>query len=116
MAVRTRVEAPVARFAPLEAKLQAPRRRPGLVARYSLVDRLRSSTEDPIVYVSAPAGYGKTTLMAHWADADSRPFAWVSLDDGDNDPVALLTYVADQGWIDKEFIAARPVASTTCSR
>ncbi|HVN61184.1 MAG TPA: AAA family ATPase, partial [Gaiellaceae bacterium] len=89
-----RPQAPAARFAPLEAKLEPPRRRPGLVARYSLVDRLRASVADPIVYVAAPAGYGKTTLMAHWADADERPFAWVSLDGGDNDPVALLTYVA----------------------
>jgi LuxR family transcriptional regulator, maltose regulon positive regulatory protein len=88
------VTTPVVRFAPLEAKLEPPRRRPGLVARYSLVDRLRESAADPIVYVSAPAGYGKTTLMAHWADADRRPFAWVSLDEGDNDPAALLTYVA----------------------
>jgi LuxR family maltose regulon positive regulatory protein len=94
MALRTMVTAPAARFAPLEAKLEPPRRRPGLVARYSLVDRLRDSVADPIVYVSAPAGYGKTTLMAHWADADRRPFAWVSLDEGDNDPAALLTYVA----------------------
>ena len=86
--------APGARFAPLEAKLEPPRRRPGLVARYALVDRLRASADDPIVYVAAPAGYGKTTLMAHWADADERPFAWVSLDAGDNDPLALLTYVA----------------------
>ena len=92
--LRPAAQTPAARFAPLEAKLEPPRRRPGLVARYSLVDRLRASAADPIVYVSAPAGYGKTTLMAHWADADSRPFAWVSLDDGDNDPVALLTYVA----------------------
>ena len=90
----SRREAPASRFAPLEAKLEPPRHRPGLVARYSLVDRLRASAADPIVYVAAPAGYGKTTLMAHWADADERPFAWVSLDNGDNDPVALLTYVA----------------------
>ena len=89
-----RAPAPAARFAPLEAKLEPPRRRSGLVARYGLVDRLCASAADPIVYVSAPAGYGKTTLMAHWADADERPFAWVSLDAGDNDPIALLTYAA----------------------
>jgi LuxR family transcriptional regulator, maltose regulon positive regulatory protein len=94
MATRSAVKPHAARFAPLEAKLEPPRRRPGLVARYSLVDRLRDSAADPIIYVAAPAGYGKTTLMAHWADADERPFAWVSLDVRDNDPVALLTYVA----------------------
>ncbi len=42
----------------------------------------------------APAGYGKTTLLAQWDAADRRPFAWVSLDASDNDPVVLLTYVA----------------------
>jgi LuxR family maltose regulon positive regulatory protein len=44
--------------------------------------------------VTAPAGYGKTTLLAQWGEADGRPFAWVSLDAGDNDPLTLLTYVA----------------------
>ncbi len=44
--------------------------------------------------IAAPAGYGKTTLLAQWAHADSRPFAWVSLDARDDDPVALMTYVA----------------------
>ncbi len=42
----------------------------------------------------AGPGYGKTTLVAQWTDADERPFAWVSLDDRDNDPVVLLTYIA----------------------
>jgi LuxR family maltose regulon positive regulatory protein len=46
------------------------------------------------VSVTAPAGYGKTTLLAQWAARDDRPFAWVSLERRDNDPVALLTYVA----------------------
>ena len=47
-----------------------------------------------VVSVSAPAGYGKTTLLAQWAANDKRPFAWVSLDDRDNDPAAFLTYLA----------------------
>jgi LuxR family maltose regulon positive regulatory protein len=42
----------------------------------------------------APAGYGKTTLLARWAEADPRPFAWVALDGGDDDPVVFLRYVA----------------------
>jgi LuxR family maltose regulon positive regulatory protein len=46
------------------------------------------------VAVFAGPGYGKTTLVAQWADADERPFAWVSLDERDNDPVVLLTYIA----------------------
>ena len=39
--------------------------------------------------VVAPAGYGKTTLLAHWAEADPRPFAWVALDGRDDDPVRI---------------------------
>jgi len=41
--------------------------------------------------VSAPAGYGKTTLLALWREQDARPFAWVSLDAADNDPVAFVS-------------------------
>jgi LuxR family maltose regulon positive regulatory protein len=49
----------------------------------------------PIVLVVAPPGYGKTTLLSQWAEADGRAFAWVSVDQGDNDPKMLLTYVAE---------------------
>ena len=42
----------------------------------------------------APAGYGKTTLLSEWAACDGRPFAWISLDEQDNDPVHLLAHVA----------------------
>ena len=45
--------------------------------------------------VTAPAGYGKTTLLAQWAEHDGRAFAWVSVDETDNDPKVLLTYVAE---------------------
>ena len=48
----------------------------------------------PLVTVVAPAGYGKTTFLARWAEADPRPFAWVALDSRDDDPVVLLRYVA----------------------
>jgi LuxR family maltose regulon positive regulatory protein len=46
------------------------------------------------VTVTAPAGYGKTTLLSQWAEADGRPVVWLSLDERDNDPSVLLTYVA----------------------
>ena len=48
----------------------------------------------PLVTVVAPAGYGKTTFLARWSEADPRPFAWVALDGRDDDPVVLLRYVA----------------------
>ena len=43
----------------------------------------------------APAGYGKTTLLSQWAERNGQAFAWVSVDEGDNDPRVLLTYVAE---------------------
>jgi LuxR family transcriptional regulator, maltose regulon positive regulatory protein len=75
------------------SKLAAPPRRPGIVDRPVLVDGLVSATQAQVVLVSAPAGYGKTTLLALWRERDERPFAWVSLDAADNDPVALVAGV-----------------------
>ena len=43
----------------------------------------------------APAGYGKTTLLSQWAEADDQAFAWVSMDEPDNDPKVLLTCIAE---------------------
>lgn len=65
-----------------------------MLRRTSLVDHLRETRDARVVSIVAPAGYGKTTVLAQWAKRDRRPFAWVSLDDADNDPVVLLTYVA----------------------
>ena len=48
----------------------------------------------PIVFLSAGPGWGKTTLLGEWASRSRRPFAWVSLDENDNDPIVLLTYIA----------------------
>ena len=77
------------------AKLWRPRARPGSVRRSSLIDRLARSASRPIVSVVAPAGYGKTTLLAQWAERNGQAFAWVSVDEADNDPKVLLTYVAE---------------------
>src|SRR3954468_825527 len=54
-----------------------PRFRPGLVARERLVARLCGARDVPLVLVVAPAGYGKTTVLAEWAEQDDRPFAWI---------------------------------------
>jgi LuxR family maltose regulon positive regulatory protein len=58
-----------------------------------LVDRLATASE-PIISVVAPPGYGKTTLLAQWAERRSGPVAWVSCDGADNDPVVLLSALA----------------------
>ena len=77
----------------VEVKLAPPLPRPGTVAKADLIARLCASTL-PFVAVVAPAGYGKTTLLARWADADPRPFAWVALDGRDDDAVVFLRYIA----------------------
>jgi LuxR family maltose regulon positive regulatory protein len=81
-------------FEILQSKLAIPSLRRGLVPRTALVNRLKASHEARVFSVAAPAGYGKTTLLAQWAARDQRPFAWVSLERRDDDPVALLTYIA----------------------
>jgi LuxR family maltose regulon positive regulatory protein len=65
------------------------------VARPFLIERLRGGDRHPIVSVVAPPGYGKTTLLAQWAERNGQAFAWVSVDDADNDPKVLLSYVAE---------------------
>ena len=81
-------------FPVLETKLVPPPSRTGLLRREALIDRLVASTEVPVVAVLAPAGYGKSTLLAQWSESDPRHFAWLSIDERDNDPSVLLAYIA----------------------
>jgi len=76
-----------------EARIHVPEPRSGTVSRTALVNRLRTLASSAVVTISAPAGYGKTTVLAQWATRDARPFAWVSLDPSDNDPVVFLRHV-----------------------
>src|SRR5690348_8523605 len=77
------------------SKLRRPPVRPGTVRRSLLIEQLAGEDSRSIVSVVAPAGYGKTTLLAQWAERDGRSFAWVSVDEMDNDPKVLLSYVAE---------------------
>ncbi len=80
----------------LETKLHVPRRRRGLVARPKLSARLSRGVESALTLVSAPAGFGKTTLLTEWlaaAPVDGPSVAWLSLDQRDNDPALFWTYV-----------------------
>ena len=77
------------------SKLLRPLLRPGTVRRSLLIERLARGDPRPIVSVVAPPGYGKTTLLSQWAERNGQAFAWVSVDEGDNDPKVLLTYVAE---------------------
>lgn len=76
-----------------DAKFSAPRPRPAAVSRAGLVEAARSSGRR-LVAVTAPAGYGKSTFLAQWAQAEDRQVAWVSLDRFDDDPTMLLVSLA----------------------
>ncbi|MGX7678547.1 LuxR C-terminal-related transcriptional regulator [Jatrophihabitans sp. DSM 45814] len=78
----------------VESKLFRPAARDGLVERPALADSLWHSRGVPLVVVRAPAGYGKSTLLAQWAERDPRPAAWLSLDTHDNDASVFLTHLA----------------------
>jgi len=83
------VESPVTTPGPdvlLATKLHMPRPRPGQVLRPRLTARLDEGLARGLILASAPAGYGKTVLLADWARRGERPVAWLSLDAGDNDP------------------------------
>ena len=77
-----------------ESKLLPPLRRNGAVSRGELISSLEDARAPPLVLLCAGPGWGKTTLLAQWASMSKRPFAWVSVDEKDNDPIVLLAYVA----------------------
>jgi LuxR family transcriptional regulator, maltose regulon positive regulatory protein len=82
-------------FELLRSKLEPPVARAGLIERARLVDSLSGASDCRFVSMLAPPGYGKTTVLGQWDRSDPRTFAWVSLDRRDNDPVVLLTYIAE---------------------
>ena len=77
-----------------ESKLVPPIARPETVRRTRVLDRLDTDRDRPIVSVVAPPGYGKTTLLTQWAERSTARVAWLSVDEGDNDPESLLAYAA----------------------
>lgn len=77
----------------MNVKTRARSVRPQDVSRAPLIESCRSSRA-PIVVVTAPAGYGKSTLLAEWAATEDRQVLWVSLDRFDDDPVSLIRAIA----------------------
>jgi LuxR family maltose regulon positive regulatory protein len=80
----------------MATKLYVPKLRRGLVARPRLLERMGNGAEARLTLVSAPAGFGKTTVLAAWlheASAAGRCVAWLSLDAADNEPASFWTYV-----------------------
>jgi LuxR family maltose regulon positive regulatory protein len=77
----------------LVTKFYIPSARPDLVARPRLIDQLNAGLRGKLTLVSAPAGFGKTSLLSAWIEQATLPAAWVSLDEDDNDVARFLAYV-----------------------
>src|SRR4028118_479014 len=77
----------------LATKLYVPPPQPRVVPRPRLIERLNEGLHRKLTLVSAPAGFGKTTLLSDWLAGCQRPAAWLSLDERDSDPTRFLSYV-----------------------
>jgi len=77
----------------LATKLYIPPARTGVLSRFRLVEQLNLGLLHPLILISAPAGYGKTTLLSTWVTNCEYPVAWLTLDQGDNDPVRFWRYM-----------------------
>ena len=100
----------------LATKLHVPGPRPDLVPRPRLAQRLDERLAQGLVLVCAPAGYGKTVLLADWARRGRRPAAWLSLDAGDNDPARFWRHAvaALDRVVPGNRRAGRPAARPAC--
>lgn len=78
----------------LTTKFYFPPARSSFVSRPRLVEKLEHGLSGPLTLISAPAGYGKTTLMSEWRNGIGReyPLAWLSLDANDNDLARFISY------------------------
>jgi len=77
----------------LLTKLHIPSAPPNHVHRDSIINKLNEGLKRKLILVSAPAGFGKTTLVSCWINKQNIPTAWYSLDKSDNDPVVFLSYI-----------------------
>lgn len=77
----------------LATKLYIPIPRPKIVLRPRLIDQMNKGLHRKLTIISAPAGFGKTTLVSEWVANCERSVAWLSLDEGDNDTIHFLTYI-----------------------
>src|SRR5438034_2139169 len=77
----------------LTTKLYIPPPPPKVVQRPRLIERLNEGLHRKLTLISAPAGFGKTTLVSEWVAGCDRQVAWLSLDEEDSDPARFLTYL-----------------------
>ncbi len=77
----------------LATKLYIPPSRSKMVLRSRLMERMNKGQSGKLTLISAPPGFGKTTLVSEWVSGSERATAWLSLDEGDNDPTRFLAYL-----------------------
>ena len=105
----------------LATKLYIPPPRPKVVLRSRLIERLNEGLHRKLTLISAPAGFGKTTLASEWVTGCERATAWLSLDKGDNDPTRFLAYLVAALQtiapnIGKGVLSSAPISSATANR
>jgi len=81
----------------IKTKINLPSRKRNLVRRSRITRALTDGIENgrKLTLISAPAGFGKTTLVSGWIEGNNIPAAWISLDEGDGDPARYLTYLIE---------------------
>lgn len=77
----------------LKTKLNHPHSRNAIVSRSRLIEQINANIARKLILVSAPAGFGKTTLLSEWIESYGRPVAWLSMDEGDSDPHRFLACI-----------------------
>ena len=106
----------------LATKLYIPPPRAKIVLRPRLIERLNEGLSGrKLTLISASAGFGKTTLVSEWVASCGRPVAWLSLDEGDNDPSRFLTYLVAAlqtivANIGSRSLGCAPIPSATVNR
>ena len=105
----------------LATKLYIPLPRPKVVLRPRLIERLNEGLHRKLTLISAPAGFGKTTLVSEWVAGCERPVAWLSLDEGDNDPTRFLNlprrcFADDCGEYWRRRVWCAPIPAATVNR
>ena len=94
----------------LATKLYIPPLRPHVVSRPRLLERLNEGLHRNLTLISAPAGFGKTTLVSEWLAGCQRPTAWLSLGEGENDSTRFLTYLVAALQTHESFTLLRPLS------
>lgn len=79
----------------LQTKLLVPQSHSGAVRRAALLERLDRATESPLTLISAPAGFGKTSLLSAWTHEHSMAVAWYSIDPDDDELTRFWTYLVE---------------------